>query len=163
MTSRFTPRPVYGGRKFKQVKAGSIHTCGLTVVDLAVCWGSNSIGQLGDGTVGGRRLIPRAVGGGHLWQGLSAGLADNCAVDLSGRAYCWGWNKYGQLGDGTNHSRSLPVAVHSGLKFKPIATGTHTCGVAGGKVYCWGSNAFGQLGNGTKVDHSLPAPVVAGN
>jgi alpha-tubulin suppressor-like RCC1 family protein len=145
------------------VKVGSSHTCGLTVVDRAVCWGNNSSGQLGDGTVGGRRLIPRAVGGGHLWQGLSAGLGGNCAVDLSGRAYCWGRNREGQLGDGTNHSRSLPVAVHSELKFKPIVTDIHTCGVAGGKVYCWGSNHAGELGDGTKVDHSLPAPVVGGN
>jgi alpha-tubulin suppressor-like RCC1 family protein len=162
LRSRSTPRPVYGGRKFKQVKAGAMHTCGITMVDRVACWGLGNSGELGDGTLTFRRLIPHGVAGDHLFQGLSAGLKDTCARDLSGRAYCWGWNRFGQLGDGTNKIRVVPVAVHSTLKFKPLVTGTHTCGVAGGKVYCWGANAFGQLGDGTKVDRSLPAPVLAG-
>jgi alpha-tubulin suppressor-like RCC1 family protein len=162
-TTRSIPRPVYGGRKFKQVKAGSMHTCGITMVDRVACWGTSVHGELGDGRAVGRRLIPHAVGGGHLFQGLSTGQQDTCALDLSGRAFCWGWNKFGQLGDGTHTSRSAPVAVHSELTFKPMDTSFHTCGVAGGKVYCWGENAFGALGDGTEVDHSLPAPIVGGS
>jgi alpha-tubulin suppressor-like RCC1 family protein len=167
MTSRSIPMPVYGRPKFKQVSAGALHTCGLTIDDRAFCWGNNAAGQLGDRTVGLSRriLIPHAVMGDHRFQGLTAGVVHNCAIDLSGRAYCWGGNQFGQLGDGTTALRRVPVTVHSQLEFKPINTGPgfHTCGVAGGKVYCWGSNAFGALGDGTTVDHSLPAPVKGGS
>lgn len=164
-TSRSIPAPVYGRPKFKQVSAAGTHTCALTIDDRAFCWGKNNVGQLGDATVAVRRLIPRAVVGDHRFQGLSAGGAQNCAADLSGHAYCWGLNSFGQLGDGTARNiRRRPIAVHGGLLFKVVNTDhQHTCGVTGGKVYCWGSNAFGALGDGTTVDHALPTPVVGGN
>ncbi len=162
-STRTVPVPVYGGRKFKQVSAGSLHTCALTTGDRAFCWGDNSGAQLAQGSFVVRRLVPSAVRGGHLFQGLAAGGFQNCGADLQGHAYCWGTNAFGQLGDGTTTEQREPVAVHGGLKFDWIETGLHTCGVVSGKVYCWGNNQAGQLGDGTTVDHLLPAPVVGGS
>jgi alpha-tubulin suppressor-like RCC1 family protein len=61
-TQRLTPIAVAGGRFFRQVSAGTGHTCGVTPADRAFCWGSNQFGQLGDGTRN-IRLTPVAVAG----------------------------------------------------------------------------------------------------
>ena len=61
-TGSLTPVAVAGERRFDDVNAGGSHTCGVSLLDLAVCWGLNDLGQLGDGTTT-NRLRPRAVVG----------------------------------------------------------------------------------------------------
>ncbi|MCH7475509.1 MAG: hypothetical protein IIA27_12650, partial [Gemmatimonadetes bacterium] len=97
---------------------------------------------------------------------VSAGLAHSCGLTAAGQAFCWGWNRDGQLGDGGNASRSSPVSVQGGLTFESIAAGGgHTCGlVAGGAAYCWGQSAGGVLGNDTlascgSICPGTPTPV----
>ncbi|HET6679972.1 MAG TPA: hypothetical protein VFG84_02115 [Gemmatimonadaceae bacterium] len=92
---------------------------------------------------------------------LAAGSHHTCALALDGSAWCWGSNKYGQLGDGTRTNRTRPIEVIGDLSYTTLAAGdTHTCGVtAPGTVYCWGTNSFGQLGTGTTDDRLTPAPV----
>ena len=102
---------------------------------------------------------------------VSTGGFHSCGVTTAGKAFCWGGNGAGQLGDGTvffNQSRTTPKAVIGGLRFRHVTAGyEHTCGVTtDDRVYCWGQNFFGQLGNGTQgSDHfqvSTPAEVVGG-
>lgn len=102
---------------------------------------------------------------------VSTGTFHSCGVTSDGRAYCWGGNDKGQLGDGTtfiNVSRTTPSAVIGGLRFRHVSAGyEHTCGVTvDDRVYCWGLNFFGQLGNGTLgSDHfsvATPKEVVGG-
>jgi alpha-tubulin suppressor-like RCC1 family protein len=133
---------------FRQVSAGSSHTCGVTSSNLAYCWGANGVGQLGDGTHT-RRLRPVAVAGGHHFVQISAGTAYTCAVTDENRAYCWGANDDGELGNGTTTSRSTPGVI-SGYRFRQIRAGfRHTCGIGPTNIaYCWGNNDFGQLGTG---------------
>jgi alpha-tubulin suppressor-like RCC1 family protein len=157
--SRNVPAPVYGSRKFKQISAGGSHTCALTTTDRAFCWGDNSGAQLGLASFVVRRLVPSAVRGDHLFQGLSAGGVQNCATDLQSHAFCWGTNAFGQLGDGTTETRAIPVAVKGGLTFDRLNTGLHSCGLVGSKVYCWGENEAGQVGDGTTIDRFVPVPV----
>ncbi|HEX5575361.1 MAG TPA: hypothetical protein VFX42_05760, partial [Gemmatimonadales bacterium] len=75
------------------------------------------------------------------------------------RAYCWGYNGQGELGDGTDTPRLTPTAVSGGLVFKQVdAGGFHTCGLAGGSLaWCWGYNGQGELGNGTN-DYAVLNP-----
>jgi alpha-tubulin suppressor-like RCC1 family protein len=83
------------------------------------------------------------------------GLAEPCALSVSGVAYCWGQGSYGSLGDGSTISNPTPVAVHQGdLTFVALsASGQHTCGLTGGGVpYCWGLNVYGQLGTGPSAN-----------
>jgi alpha-tubulin suppressor-like RCC1 family protein len=148
---------------FRQVSAGTSHTCGLTTDDRAYCWGGNATGQLGDRTHT-RRLRPVAVAGGLRFVQISAGNAQSCGVTAENRAYCWGNNDFGQLGDGTTTSRSTPVRV-VGRLFRQIRTGfLHTCGVNPNDVaFCWGANTFGQLGTGgsrTSTPTRVAAPLV---
>ena len=91
--------------------AGGEHTCGLTAAGAAYCWGSNSKGQLGNGTIGGTNSVAAPVSGGLTFVSLSAGGAHTCGVTPDGSIYCWGSNSSGQLGDGTLIDRGAPVRV----------------------------------------------------
>lgn len=87
---------------------------------------------------------------------VSGGAAHTCALDRQGKAYCWGNNSSGQLGNGNSTPSDRPVAVAGGLTFTDIsAGGSHSCGVSSGKVYCWGNNSYGQTGIG-----QIGAPVL---
>jgi alpha-tubulin suppressor-like RCC1 family protein len=105
-----TPVAVAGGLRFRQVSAGSDHTCGVTTDSLAYCWGINRSGELGNGTTT-NRLKPVRVAGGHLFRGVSGASHHSCAVTTGDRAFCWGQNSLGELGDGTTTNRLTPVAV----------------------------------------------------
>jgi alpha-tubulin suppressor-like RCC1 family protein len=91
--------------------AGGEHTCGLTAAGAAYCWGSNSHGQLGNGSIGGANSVAAAVGGGLTFVVLSAGGSHTCGVTPDGSIYCWGSNASGQVGDGTLIDRGTPVRV----------------------------------------------------
>ena len=91
--------------------AGGGHTCGLTASGAAWCWGSNSNGQLGNGSIGGTNPVAAAVGGGLTFVSLSAGGNSTCGVTPDGSIYCRGANGSGQLGDGTQTDRATPVRV----------------------------------------------------
>ena len=95
---------------------------------------------------------------------LDAGRGHSCAVALDGRAFCWGRNDQGQLGDGTLSDRRSPVAVLGGLTFASIASGDfHTCGITtAGQAYCWGLNQFGALGDGSQARRLTPVAVSGG-
>jgi alpha-tubulin suppressor-like RCC1 family protein len=91
---------------------------------------------------------------------VSAGFLHNCAVTPDHRAYCWGWNQFGQIGDGTtSYERAKPTLVKGGLSWRQIsAGGYHTCGVTtDDRAYCWGLP--GQLGDGTTMSRLKPTPV----
>jgi hypothetical protein len=95
---------------------------------------------------------------------LDAGGSHTCVVVSGGTVSCWGWNVFGQLGDGTTTNRSTPVAVSglpAGVTITQVSTGnSHTCAVSSaGAVYCWGNNDYGQLGDTSTTDRTTPVAV----
>ena len=115
------------------------------------CWGDNTEGQLGNGSVGGESSVPVTVGGftSTVAPYISAGNAHTCAI-FDGAAACWGKNDVGQLGIGTTGaSTGTATAVTGGHDFAQIsAGGRHTCAVdTAHALWCWGGNDFGQLGD----------------
>jgi alpha-tubulin suppressor-like RCC1 family protein len=105
-----TPVPVAGGHVFQDVGVGRAHACGLTAAGVAYCWGDNSRGSLGDGTLISH-TTPVAVTGGHVFSQLAVGDAHVCGLDATGAAWCWGENYQGQLGIGVAATSLTPVRV----------------------------------------------------
>ncbi len=92
---------------------------------------------------------------------VSAGVLHTCGLTTTRRAYCWGWNRDGQLGDGSRRDRGLPVQVTGMLTFAALSSGgAHTCGITSADAtYCWGFNLNGQLGDGSTARRLGPALV----
>jgi alpha-tubulin suppressor-like RCC1 family protein len=163
------PELVVTGQLFKDIDAGNIHTCAVTIAGAAYCWGANLNGRLGAGDPQlGTQAHPRALPGGLHFVSISAGDSHTCGVTspgpgvLSGPAYCWGNNGSGQLGDGTFDERSAPTLVSGGHSFIAVSAshGGHTCGTTTAfATYCWGNNIDGQLGDASTTTRNVPTLV----
>ncbi|MBX7185156.1 MAG: hypothetical protein K1Y01_08450, partial [Vicinamibacteria bacterium] len=93
-----------------KVDAGLTHTCAVLQTGEAMCWGSNSRGQLGDGTTTDR-LTATKVSNFPGVTSIKAAFSHTCALNDEGVIKCWGSNSTGQVGDGTTTSRSLPTPL----------------------------------------------------
>jgi alpha-tubulin suppressor-like RCC1 family protein len=136
-----------------------------------LAWGTNTHGQLGDGTTT-RSLIPVPVASGGALAGksvyrLSAGADHTVALCTDGTVVTWGRSQYGQLGTGSTTTSTLPVAVTTsgalaGKTVIDVTTGTyHSVALcADGTVVAWGNNDYGQLGTGTTTQGNVPVAVL---
>jgi alpha-tubulin suppressor-like RCC1 family protein len=107
------------GSKFSEVAVGIDHSCALTMKGRAYCWGNNDSGQLGDGNYGYDSSSPVAVVGDRRYLHISAGYDATCAISTAGAAYCWGYNDYGQLGNGT-HDETISAVSYTHLTLPTI-------------------------------------------
>lgn len=163
---RLTPTAVAMpvGVTFTSVVVGRYHSCGLTVVGAAYCWGYNGNGQIGDGTTTDRLTATAvAMPAEVTFASLAVGDIHTCGLTAEGAAYCWGGNTLGRLGDGTTTPRLTPVAVvmPAGVTFASMSAGyANSCGLTtAGAAYCWGRNVFGELGDGTTTERLTPVAV----
>ena len=138
------------------LSSGSFRTCALLDDGTVSCWGTNTYGQLGDGTNSARSTPTQtsSLGTGRIAVAISAGNSHTCAILDDGTVSCWGRNNYGQLGDGTTTNRNTPNQTSSlgvGRTAVAISSGSyHTCAILDdGTVSCWGDNYGHQLGDGT--------------
>lgn len=164
------PPGAMAGRTITAVSVGGHQACAVAA-GRAYCWGDSNGGGLGNGvTRGGWVYQPVAVAtdgvlAGRTVTAISSGADHTCAA-ADGKAYCWGLNRNGQLGDGTTVNASKPVAVDAsgalgGKRVTAVAAAQdHTCAIADGGVYCWGRGGNGQIGDGTRTDRSRPVAVV---
>ncbi len=161
--------------------SGTYRTCAI-MSGSVYCWGRNARGQLGNGQSTGTdpespssvdSYIPvkvrkdSGVLAGKIVDDMFAAQFHNCAL-AEGKVYCWGYNNYGQLGQGNTTDSSVPVEVKGALLGKTVTavggTGNVSCAIAEGKIYCWGYNAYGSVGNNTTTTfYSTPQLVTAGN
>ncbi len=163
-----TPVPVIGlSSGVVSIAAGYESTCALTNAGSVWCWGDNSTGQLGDGTVGQSNVPVQVLDPtGNVALGsvtrISVGREHACAVTDAGAALCWGDNTNGELGNGTVTQSNIAVPV-SGLSegVADIAAGSYfTCAATTtGEALCWGEGGSGQLG-GNQALSTTPIPVM---
>ena len=142
-----------------RISADGANTCVLTILHGIRCWGGNKQGELGNGT-SERQSLPVTVTG--LTMGVlevAAGWNQTCAIMTGGRVKCWGGNIFGQLGDGTTVSHTIPTEV-IGLAGRVVLVDVgwaHMCAITeDGGLVCWGNNSYGQLGDGTNTDSPVP-------
>ncbi len=176
MTSRSKPVAVathgaLAGKVVSAVSAGNYHTVAATSDGKLYAWGDNYHGQLGIG-VTAAQTTPIAVTmsgalAGKSITAVAAGESHTVALASDGQAYAWGYNFFGQLGDGSATMRTTPVAVTTtgalaGKTITAIAAGaSHTVALTSeGKLYAWGANIWGQLGDGTTDSRRAPVAVV---
>jgi alpha-tubulin suppressor-like RCC1 family protein len=157
------PTPVTGLTGARALTASGQHACAILADTSLVCWGSNTSGQLGDGTLVNRPQ-PTPVPGLTGVTAVAGGLSHTCALSSAGLS-CWGSNSQGQLGIDTGTSPTpittpMPVVLAAGAT--AIGAGAqHTCAVRGaGQVLCWGQNGSGQLGEGSMSSLGEPVPVM---
>jgi len=142
-----TPQAVALPAPVAQVGVGYMHTCALLQDGRAYCWGNNAQGMLGTGSTQSVVGAPEVVSGGLSFASISVGYEAMCGLTADGAAYCWGWNLYGELGNGTRQDpRDAPTAVLGGHVFRQLVAGGgpchgETCGIdTAGKTWCWGKN-----------------------
>lgn len=135
-----------GVRTITSLSVGDNHSCVLASGDV-FCWGHNGFGKLGRGTASGVYNTPALATGaltGKTIDSVEAGINHTCAVS-GGKAYCWGYNQYGEVKTGLGASVASPTAVDdsgvlSGVTVTAVSpAGYNTCLLGDGKVYCWGT------------------------
>ena len=160
------------GKTIIQIHAGYEHSLALASDGTVYAWGRNNSGQLGKNDATDAH-IPAAVQtlgtpmAGKVIVQLAAGNSQSMALASDGTVYTWGWNQYGQLGNGTTTNSRIPVAVVTtgtplaGKTISQIAAGNaHALAMTDdGTVYTWGWNQYGQLGNNSTINSSLPVIV----
>lgn len=157
---------------FQTVVVGVDHACGLDEAGDSWCWGRNEFGQLGTSDppdacpapfFGGS--VPCAVGAVRVsaepFVDLVGGHYHTCGLTAAGRAYCWGSNENGQLGDGTTASGPVPLPVAGDHRFRSLAASERrTCGVRENDdaLLCWGLGPF-PIDDGEAASLTEPARV----
>ena len=84
-----------------------------------------------------------------------------CAVVDDGTVNCWGYNAFGQLGNGTVVDSDTPVSANGINSATAVSVGdTHSCALLiDASIKCWGYNASGQLGDGSTNRKTEPVTV----
>ena len=92
---------------------------------------------------------------------LAAGESHSLQVQTDGTVWAWGYNNYGQLGDGTNTSRTVSTQVKEIQGIVAVAAGkNYSIALKNdGTVWAWGYNGYGQLGDGTTNSRYVPTQV----
>jgi alpha-tubulin suppressor-like RCC1 family protein len=152
------------GVQVTSAAAGSTHALAITSAGSMLAWGTNSTGQLGNGTTTSTDTpVPVDLPSGTSVTQASAGTGFSLAVTSAGQVLAWGGNASGQLGDGTGTTRTTPVlaSLPSGTTATQVSAGTafSVALTSTGQVLAWGTNRDGELGNGSTNSSSTPAAV----
>ena len=175
------------GIRFSQISASASSGSGFSLAvgsdGNAYAWGNNTYGQLGNGGTSTKQNTPVMVRmpdrntypdlpADFTYLQVSAGWRHSLALGSDGNVYAWGYNTYGQLGDGTTSSRNTPVRVKTpdrktypdlpkDFTYLQVSAGRdHSLAVGSdGNAWAWGWNGYGRLGDGTTSDRHAPVRV----
>ena len=139
---------LFSSLEITQVSAGEYHSLALASDGTVWAFGRNNNGQLGDGGLAPQEETPVQVLGLTDVIAIAAGENHNLALKSNGTVWSWGYNPFGQLGDGTNYYKNTPVQVIGLTNVIAISAGKdHSLAVkSDGTAWGWGANWYGQLG-----------------
>ena len=153
------------GQGFLSLSIGPFHTCGVSTLYQAYCWGGGDNGQLGTNSTGDQS-VPTAVFA--TYQPLESqrvtqtatAVNSSCAVTGTGFLSCWGDMSNGRLGNGsTSGSTTTPVATSQGSMRARYVVGSQDdyCAIGTDNgMYCWGANSFGSHATNDTTQHTTP-------
>lgn len=148
-----------------QVAAGGTHTAAVTKDGDLYMWGRNYYGQLGVYSNADSK-IPIKVNNSSSTlpeksvKYIALGYYHSAAITKDGSLYMWGYNRSGQLGDGTTTDRYTPVKIMDNVASVSLG-GSHSAAVTkDGSLYMWGDNGNGRLGDGTTTDRYTPVKIM---
>lgn len=156
-----------------KIAAGGSHSLALDSDGYIWGWGYNYFGQLGNGKSGANvySAVPEKIPTLQIDPSslIATGLEHSLAYDpVSDTLYAWGFNLYGQLGNGTTVNSSVPVVIDNfslkildgTLPASLVASGHHShARKTDGSWWSWGDNVSGQLGNGSWTNSAVPVAV----
>ncbi len=161
---------VLAGRRVVAITSGERHSLALCDDGTLAAWGENGYGQLGNNSRSSS-VLPVAVDRSGVLAGkrvtsIAAGYQHSVVACSDGSIAAWGFNTFGQLGNGTTTDSLVPAAasqpgllagrkidsLHAGLNFNLAL-------LDNGSMLAWGINQNGQLGDGTTVNRSSPVAV----
>ena len=156
-TDRYTPVKIMDN--VASANLGDDHSAAITKDGSLYMWGKNDCGQLGDGTTDNKTNKTRPHRVASNVQSVELGDVHTTVISKDGGLYTWGYNYYGQLGNGTTTKSSNPIKIMNDVV--SCAGGyNHTVALKkDGTVYTWGRNNCGQLGDGTTTDRTSPVAI----
>lgn len=159
-----TPAKVAGLTDVIDIAAGADHVCAATKAGEVWCWGSNGYKRLGSESAGSSSARPIQVEGISGAVQVAVGTYHSCAISKRGRLQCWGYNYYGQLGNGQTGSEATSASPVNTKGLRNVAhvdlAEEHSCAVTeNGRAYCWGQDGYGNLGGENRGDQSEPQQV----
>ena len=165
-TNKSTPVSVCGTiRTFCRIAAGNAHSLAIDKNGRAWAWGTGSAGALGDNSVTAKSTPVCVCGTIRTFCQITGGVGSSMAIDNNGRAWSWGSNTLGQLGDNSTTSKITPVSVCGTVKtFCQITMNGQSLAIdKNGRLWGWGDNTFGQLGINITGTAPLTPVSVCGN
>ncbi len=149
--------------KVKKVELAMYQSAAITANNNLYMWGNNQFGQLGDGSYEDREYPVKILDNvdsvylsdviGEIW-GLSA------AITTDGELYMWGYNRFGQVGNGTWEDCEYPVKVMDDIAYVSHSDFNTAAITEDGDLYTWGENSSGELGDGTWDDRCTPIKIM---
>ena len=155
-----TPTKVVGDHVFVELAGAHNHNCALTAAGEAYCWGNNVFQQSSGASELTELSVPTPAPTDLRFVEVGTGWHHSCGRTAAGEIWCWGGNRFGELGNGTMEPSATPVLVGGGMKFTSLVTSDEAnCGLAeDGGAYCWGIAWDAELGGGFGGDVDAESP-----
>ncbi len=147
---------------WSKLSTGYFHTLAIKADGTLWAWGQSFFGQLGIPYNPNNDLsLPTQVGTDSDWVDISAGSTHSCAIKSNGTLWAWGYNDFGQLGDGTWVQKNLPTQIGNDTDWKKVETSSRTTIAikVNNTLWGWGQNNAGQLGNGNYLSVNSPVQI----
>ncbi len=174
-TDRNTITQIGTDTDWQSVSAGSNTSYGIKNNGTLWAWGDGGLGELGNGgLVFGEAgfnndnfsYTPIQIGTESNWQTVNAGTGHVVALKTNGTLWAWGYNAYGQVGDGTGNGGVLnikkypiQIGIDNDWQYIDCAFRSSFAIKTNGTLWAWGVNNYGVLGVGDIVDRNFPTQV----